>query len=61
MLTAVGFVDLRRTPADISTVSYFADVHGHGKVIGEAVNRFEAFAIEAVKPGGTDVVATLRG
>jgi len=50
MLRQAGFVDLRTMPAGTYGEPIFNGVDGHGKVVGEDVNAFEAFAIEAGKP-----------
>lgn len=50
VLRSAGFVDIRSMAAGIYAHRIFRGVDGHGRVIGDAINGMEAFAIEAAKP-----------
>lgn len=49
MLQQSGFSEMRTMPAGTYGDPVFNGVDGHGKLIGEEINKIEAFAIEARK------------
>jgi len=50
MLKNIGFVNLKLLKAGEHAHAAFKGIDSHGKVIGEDINRIEAFALEAEKP-----------